>query len=767
MTTPGPSEVVLDIEGMTCISCVNRLERLLLKQPGVSAARVSLALRTASVQCEAADVDGLVAAIKGAGYRAAPHRRRDQGARDVRDLQRRLAAAAFFTLYVLIFSMLVEPSSGASMRAAWLFATPVQFYGGWPFLRGAWRSARHGTHTMDTLVAAGSLAAYTYSVMAVLTGTHHAHFDTSAVIVTLILVGRVLEARARRAAGNAARLLLERQSKTATLLVDGRERTVDRADLQVGDRVVVRPGEQIPADGVVIGGTSSVDLSLLTGEAIPEDITPGDAVVGASINGHGMLVVDLTCVGETTRLGQIVALLERTQASKAPIQRLADRVSAVCVPWILATAMVVFGFRWLGSGDLAHALMFAASVLLVACPCSLGLATPAAIMVGSGRAAELGILFKGGEVFEAAKRIDAVLIDKTGTLTEGRMSLTTVLDQGIGAPELLALAAAAESGSEHPFARAVLTAADEWGVSVPSATDHRAEPGAGIAALVDGRSVRVGRPDGLPPSLEGQADILAREGLMVVAVWLDGEPVGLLGASDAVKPGAPEVVARLRKWGRTVALVSGDRAPAVEAAARQAGIDVVVSQVFPEGKVEEVRRLQAQGLRVAFVGDGVNDAPALAQADLGIALGTGTDVAIEAADVLIMGGDLGLVSDCLELAGRTYWVIVQNLAWAFAYNSLMVPLAVVGRVSPLLAAAAMAGSSWTVVSNALRLQRFRRVVIGKARDENRVDDPAPILASVGAGAVAVPSRAPVAFEGDLRRRTFAALGRLWAQPWEH
>jgi heavy metal translocating P-type ATPase len=712
---------------------------------------------------ERPDLNGLVAAVEAAGYRAVPHVRRERNDVDVRDLERRLIAAAFLSVYVLIFSMLVEPHSGASMRAAWLFATPVQFYGGWPFLRGAWRSARHGVHTMDTLVAAGSLAAYLYSVMAVLTGTHHAHFDTSAIIVTLILVGRVLEARARRAAGKAARLLLERQPSTATVLSDdGRaERAVDRADLQVGARVVVRPGEQIPADGVVVTGTSSVDLSMLTGESVPEDVGPGDAVIGASINGPGRLVVELTCVGEETRLGQIVALLERTQASKAPIQRLADRVAAVCVPWILTTAAAVFCLRWLGSGDLAHALMYAAAVLLVACPCSLGLATPAAIMVGSGRAAELGILFKGGEVFEAAKRIDAVLIDKTGTLTEGRMSLATVVPVAATESEVLALAAAAEAGSEHPLARAVLAAAEARGVAVPAATDHHAEPGAGIVARVGSSLVRAGRPEGLSPELEARADELAADGLMVVAVWRDGGVVGLLGASDTVKEGAAEVVERIRKWGRTIAVVSGDRRRAVEAAARQAGIDVVVSQVFPDGKVEEVRRLQAEGKRVAFVGDGVNDAPALAQADLGIALGTGTDIAIDAADVLIMGGDLGRVSDCLELAGRTYWVIVQNLVWAFAYNSLMVPLAVVGRVSPLMAAASMAGSSWTVVSNALRLQRFHRTVTQPDEAE-----PAADAEPVWSAAIASAPPPPDVLGAELRHRTIVTLGRLWARPWE-
>jgi heavy metal translocating P-type ATPase len=781
-------EVVLDIEGMTCVSCVDRLERVLSRQPSVSQARVSLASRTAAIRCASPDPSSLIQAVEDAGYRARIHQPVHAPVDEGRDYVRRLVVAAFCSFQVLAFSLVIAPGSRTSMLVAWVFATPVQFYGGWPFLRAAVRAARHGTYTMDTLIACGSLAAYVYSVGVGLTEGHHAYFETSALIVTLILVGRVLEATARARAGDAARVLLERQPRDATLLERGKERRVPVQDLRPGDRVVVRPGENVPSDGRVRRGRSSIDLSMLTGESVPVDVGPGDDVVGGSLNGHGRLLMQLTRVGEETRLAEIVRLLQLTQASKAPIQRLADRVAAVFVPRILVLASSVFLFlAFFGSEGLGGGLLRAAAVLLVACPCSLGLATPVAIMAGSGRAAELGILFKGGEVFEAARRVDAVLIDKTGTLTEGSMSLRTIVPVGMSEEEVLSLAAAAEQGSEHPIGRCVVRAATERGIEVPDATDVLAEPGAGISAAVGSNRVRVGRPEGLSPELSIRAEELAARGLTVFSVWRDDEPVGLLGAFDALKEGAAEAVSRLRRSGWDVALVSGDRRAAVEAAAREAGIPRAVAEVFPEGKVEEVRRLQAAGKRVAFVGDGLNDAPALAQADVGIALGTGTDVAMEAGQVLIMGGGLHLVADSLAIARRTFWVIAQNLVWAFAYNVLMIPLAVVGKVSPLVAAGVMAGSSVTVVGNALRLRGFapgRKV--GRPTGRVRVtpslrsildrrpsppDDASPVEAGARAdeadGSRPVEARPPIT---DLARvdakRMAGALGRLLEKQWE-
>jgi heavy metal translocating P-type ATPase len=797
-------EIVLEIEGMTCASCVDRLERVLGRQPTVTQARVNLATRTASIRSTTADPAPFIEAVENAGYGAQVRDSADPGSgnaaeREARDYQVRLLVAALCSFEVLVFSLFVDPGSRSSVLAAWLFATPVQFYSGWPFLRSAARAARHGLYTMDTLVACGSLAAYVYSVGAALTGGYSTYFETSSLIITFILLGRVLEARARARSSDATRVLLERQPRRARLLEGSRELSVAVEDLSVGDLVLVRPGEQIPADGVVRTGRSSVDLSMLTGESVPMDVAEGDDVVGASLNGAGRLVIELTRVGADTRLAQIVRLLEATQASKAPIQRLADRVATLVVPRLLILATVVFFFMAvLGSGGTGPALLRAAAILLVACPCSLGLATPVAIMAGSGRAAELGILFKGAEVFEAARRIDTVLIDKTGTLTRGSMELREVVPVGLGERELLGLAAAVESGSEHPIGRCVVQAARARDVEIPQAREHRAEPGAGIHAVVGTAMVRVGRPEGLPESLEARADELAARGMTVFAVWRDGDAVGLLGAFDAVKEGAGAVVRRLEGMGLEVAVVSGDRRPAVEAAVREVGIERSIAEAFPEDKVAEITRLQSEGRRVAFVGDGVNDAPALAQADLGIALGTGTDVAKEAGDVLILGEDLASVADSLELARKTYRVIVENLVWAFGYNAFMIPLAVFGRVSPLVASAVMAGSSVTVVANALRLQRYgsRRVRAASQADpsalraevpvvpiegrlEGEIDEVLPPAATSAkapadvAGGSAEPAEASPVGSLTLRQMAFAdskrivgALGRMFARPWE-
>ena len=716
-------ELVLDIEGMTCASCVNKVEGALRAVDTVDDAVVNLANRTATVRSTAAIETGrLVEAVARTGYGARPHEGGVDPAKEYRSYLRRFVAAAVLTVPILVLTFLVEQDRSTALAAGAL-TTPVVFWAGWPFFRNAVRATRHLTTTMDTLVALGATAAFAYSAWNLADGMHEHYFDTAAVIVTLILLGRTLESRARAGATDAARTLLARAAKEATILVDGEERRVPIDDVRSGHVAIVRPGEKVPADGVIKEGSSWLDLSLLTGESVPVDVGPGDEVIGTSINGNGRLTVFVTRTGGNSKLGEIVRLLESAQASKAPVQRLADKISVVFVPIVIAVAVLTsVGWVLLADATPGEALLHAAAVLLIACPCALGLATPAAVIAGTGRAAELGVLFKGGPVFEAIRSADTVLLDKTGTITEGRMTLAEVVAVADRSEdEVLTLAAVAESGSEHPIARAVIEGAARLNVDVPTPEDHLVEPGAGASATVHGRVVRVGRPVDLPRSLKGEVDRLASQGQTPFAVWEGGDPIGLLSVTDVVKPEAVEAIQELKRLGLEVAMVTGDRRLAAEAMAAIVGIDRVVAEVLPDGKVDEIRRLQAAGERVVFVGDGLNDAPALATADVGIAIGNGTDVALAAADVNLLGGALTSVPDSLRLARMTYRVIRQNLFWAFAYNVVMIPLAVFGALTPAWAAAAMAGSSLSVVLNALRLRHFRgraaRTVPNAAVDE--------------------------------------------------
>jgi heavy metal translocating P-type ATPase len=681
---------------------------VLEREPAVIGATVNLAAKTAVVQTSSSDAGPLVAAIEKAGYRAAPHEghriARDEG----RTYRRRFVVAAFLSFYVIVISLTLSPSR-ASMLAAWALATPVQFYCGWPFLRAAMKAAANRVQTMDTLIAVGSLAAYGYSVLALLTGAGQAYFDTAAVIITFVLLGRWIEANARARAGNAAQLLLERAAREARVMRGSEELRMPAEDLMPGDRVVVLPGETCPADCLVVEGTSSVDVSIITGESMPVDVGVGDEVPEAARNGQGRLVLDVLRSGQDATLARIAALLDRAQASKAPIQRLADRIASVFVPAILWLAFATFMARFLfGSAGLGGAVLGAAAVLLVACPCSLGLATPVAIMASTGRASELGIFFKDAESFEALKRVSVVVFDKTGTVTRGEMRLGEVVAMpGEDAGTVLALAAACERGSEHPIARAVIEGAIARDIDIPAATGFATTVGAGIQAEIAGAVIRVGRFEGTPPDSARTVQSRGAGAASMFGVWRDGKLLGVVSVFDELREEAPHVVRFCRDIGLEVELVSGDQSATVSATAERLDVSHWVAEAQPAAKVEEIERLQAAGNTVAFVGDGLNDAPALAQADAGIALGSGTDVAIEAADVTITGRGLRSVSDATLLARKTYWVIAQNLTWAFAYNILMIPLAVVGRVSPVVAAAAMACSSITVVVNALRLRRFR------------------------------------------------------------
>ncbi|WP_456826230.1 heavy metal translocating P-type ATPase [Cellulomonas sp. P5_E12] len=786
------SETVdLAIEGMTCASCVARVEKKLNRLPGVEAT-VNLPLESARVTMTdgvALDTEALVAAVRSAGYdarvvgaRPVPHGSsaefvhhdmdpfehalsghamapgqdmdpdEDTSApTDARgtELRARLRVAVVLTVPVLLLSMIPALQLTGWQWVVAALALPVATWAAWPFHRAAFRAARHGASTMDTLVSIGIIAATSWSLWALLFGgagelglvmtpslwpraesgmdVPELYFEVAAVVTTFLLAGRYAEHRSRRRAGDALRALLDLGAKDVALLVDGTEQRVPVERLVVGDEFAVRPGEKVATDGVVVRGTSALDTSLLTGEPVPVDVGPGDEVTGATLNTSGALVVRATRVGAETRLAQIGRLVATAQTGKAPVQRLADRISAVFVPVVLVLAVGTLA-AWLLSGSGVQAAFTAAvAVLIIACPCALGLATPTALLVGTGRGAQLGILIKGPEVLEQTRTVDTVVLDKTGTVTEGRMALVEVL----GEPEVLRYAAAVEQLAEHPIGRAIAaavlttdgpTGADGVVIGADQVHDFRAEAGHGVSGVVRtahsgvglGRRVLVGRPAWLrdqgidPVAFQQPFDAAEADGATAVMVAWDGSPRGVLVLRDPVKATSAQAVAELRALGLRPVLLTGDNAGAARAAARAVGIadDDVVAHVLPADKVAVVARLQGEGARVAMVGDGVNDAAALATADLGLAMGTGTDVAIEAADITLVRGDLRSAGDAIRLSRRTLRVIKQNLFWAFAYNVAAIPLAALGLLNPMIAGAAMAFSSVLVVGNSLRLRRF-------------------------------------------------------------
>ncbi len=738
--------VELPITGMTCASCANRIERKLNKLEGVTAT-VNYATETATIEHDDASSDeDLVAAVEAAGYRAAaPGGEADADAAAAAESEERDPVAAL-RLRLVVSALLSVPVLALSMIPAlqfdnwqWLslqLATPVVLWGAWPFHRAAWVNLEHATATMDTLVSVGTLAAWLWSLNALFLGdagmnemrmafdvipssgggANEIYLETSAIVTTIILAGRYFEARAKRRAGAALRALLELGAKDVALLqADGSERRVPVDQLQEGDRFVVRPGEKVAADGVVEEGRSAVDMSLLTGESMPVEVGPGAEVAGATVNAGGRLVVRATRVGNDTALAQIARLVTEAQTGKAPVQRLADRVSGVFVPVVLAIAAATPAF-WLAAGQSpTFAFTAAVAVLIIACPCALGLATPTALMVGTGRGAQLGLLIKGPEVLESTRRVDTVVLDKTGTVTTGTMTVTEVLvADGIDRDEALRLVGALEDASEHPIGRAIARAARDAG-PLPTVEHFVNREGLGVEGVVDGHALVVGRsalllqartPMLLPPELEkARRDAEARGRTAVAAGW-DGRAAAVLVVADAVKPTSAEAVAELRALGLRPVLLSGDNEATARAVAAEVGIDEVIAEVLPGEKADVVRRMQAEGSVVAMVGDGVNDAPALAQADLGLAIGTGTDVAIEASDLTLVRGDLRAAAEAIRLSRATLRTIKQNLGWAFGYNVAALPLAAVGLLNPVLASAAMAFSSVSVVTNALRLRRF-------------------------------------------------------------
>ncbi|MFF7938197.1 heavy metal translocating P-type ATPase [Nocardia gamkensis] len=741
-TQPPPAgQVELVIGGMTCASCAARIEKKLNKLDGVTAT-VNYATEKARVEVTGSvSPDELIATVEQAGYTAAlparPERSEEAETEDdpAAALRTRLLVSLVLSVPVIAMAMIPALQFTNWQWLSLTLAAPVVVWGALPFHRAAWTNLRHGTATMDTLVSMGTLAALGWSLYALfwgtagtpgmthpfeftisrMDGTGSIYLEAAAGVTTFILAGRFFEARAKRRAGAALRALLELGAKEVSVLRDGTEQRIPVEQLTVGDRFVVRPGEKIATDGIVTEGSSAVDASMLTGESVPVEVGRDDVVVGATVNVGGRIMVRATRIGSDTQLAQMAKLVEDAQTGKAQAQRLADRISGIFVPIVIALSVATLGF-WLGTGgSVAAAFTAAVAVLIIACPCALGLATPTALMVGTGRGAQLGILIKGPEVLESTRRVDTIVLDKTGTVTAGKMTLLDVVPaEGEQVPRILELAGALEDSSEHPIAQAVAKGARERVGELKPVEDFANVEGLGVQGMVDGHAVLVGRARLLADWSQHLDDDLTQamraaeaEGKTAVAVGWDGKARGVLVVADAVKPTSAEAISQLRALGLTPIMLTGDNRAAADAIAAQVGIDEVIAEVLPQDKVDTVKRLQAEGKVVAMVGDGVNDAAALAQADLGLAMGTGTDVAIEAGDLTLVRGDLRAAADAIRLSRRTLATIKGNLFWAFAYNVAAIPLAMAGLLNPMLAGAAMAFSSVFVVSNSLRLRGFR------------------------------------------------------------
>jgi Cu+-exporting ATPase len=740
MSLTATERVELPITGMTCASCANRIERRLNMLDGVSAS-VNYATEKARVEFDPGSIGAaqLVAAVGAVGYGAtlpSPEPAADAAPEpdETAPARRRLILAALLSVPVLLMAMVPALQFDNFQWLSLTMISPVVLWAAWPFHAAAWANLRHGAATMDTLISLGTLAALVWSLYALFIGdagmndtrmafdvvpspgegADQIYLETAGIVTTFLLAGRYFEAKAKRRAGAALTALLELGAKDVAILdADGSERRVPVEQLEPGDRFVVRPGEKVATDGIVEQGTSAVDMSMLTGESVPVEVRPGSELAGATINAGGRLIVRATKVGADTALAQIARLVEDAQTGKAPVQRLADRISGIFVPIVIALSVGTLGF-WLGTGEsAAFAFTAAVAVLIIACPCALGLATPTALLVGTGRGAQLGLLIKGPEVLESTRRVDTVVLDKTGTVTTGRMSLVEIaLAEGVDREQALRLVGALEQASEHPIARAIATAALTHG-ALPAPEGFINREGLGVEGIVDGHALIVGRPAllaewslHLPPELEAARTAAEARGQTAIAAGWAGRATAVFVVADTVKDSSAEAVSALQRLGLRPLLLTGDNETSARAVAAEVGIDEVIAEVLPADKAGVIRRLQAEGRVVAMVGDGVNDAPALAQADLGLSLGTGTDVAIEASDLTLVSGDLRAAGDAIRLSRATLRTIKQNLGWAFGYNLAAIPLAAIGLLNPVIASLAMVFSSISVVSNALRLRRF-------------------------------------------------------------
>lgn len=726
-----------DVVGMTCAACANRIEKRLNKMDGVSEANVNFALENVAVEYNEnqVTVQEMMEVVKKLGYALKPQVSKEETTNrkeeEIRHQTGKFIFSAILSLPLLwtmvthfsFTSFIYSPDMLMNPWVQLALATPVQFIAGKQFYVGAYKALRNKSANMDVLVALGTSVAYLYSIFLGIewqingaAGMPELYFEAAAVIITLVLLGKLFEVRAKGRTGQAIKKLLDMQAKTARVIRDGEEMEIAIEEVAVGDQVIVRPGEKIPVDGAIVKGKSAIDESMITGESIPVDKNIGDTAIGSTINKNGTLTIEATKIGKDTALAQIVKVVEEAQGSKADIQRVADRVSGIFVPVVVGLAVVTFlaWYIFVSPGDLRAALVPAITVLVIACPCALGLATPTSVMAGSGRAAELGVLFKGGEYLENTRLIETIVLDKTGTVTKGEPALTDVVPQGdMTEADLLKMAASAEKHSEHPLAEAIVKGAEAQRIDLIETTDFESVPGSGIQVTWEGEPLYIGTRKLMKQqnvdirSIEERMTELEADGKTAMLVGFQGELAGMIAVADTVKETSKAAIDRLHEQGLEVILLTGDNERTAQAIAKEVGVDRVIAEVLPDQKADEIKRLQQEGKKVAMVGDGINDAPALAIADIGMAIGTGTDVAIEAADVTLMRGDLHSVADSIELSAKTMRNIKQNLFFAFAYNSASIPIAAIGLLAPWVAGAAMACSSVSVVLNALRLQRLK------------------------------------------------------------